>query len=159
MDITERLNQLKVEFGSLQERWLSMASRISDDLHIDDTFIDGEIIRQSQIFYIYSDFLNEVELLYERFKIAYEVLESQRELEIRAGAELNREKITEGKIESLLKSDPELFHWRSEVATVKGLLGAVRCVRDALAQKKDMLVSLSLNLREQFRNDISGVRA
>ena len=157
INFKSKLNELVSQYEKYNEEWKNLSSQLATDLQIDETFLDGELMKHSAIFYHYSSFLNDVEMLYDNFKTLLEAFESQEELGIRASAELNNVKTTEGKIEAQINSNNEIVYYRMQLNMLKGLLNGLKTVKDALTQKKDMLVSLSANLREQFRNDINSI--
>ena len=79
--------------------------------------------------------------------IAKDILESyqgQKSEKLRT----ENEKISETKIESLLLNDPEYMKLKKQHNTL-------RIVKEAFRQRKDMLISLAANLREEFDIDLS----
>jgi len=74
--------------------------------------------------------------------------EGKLDSEIRKSAEASGEKITETKIKNLINVNEKYRELKNQERIA-------RVIKEAFAQRKDMLISLAANLREEFDTELS----
>lgn len=136
---------------------LNLVTKIKHDysLDINKDDLDNEFADQP-VKYFYWAALTEVandKML--RLKHALEHTYAQIEFEVRTSAKENSVKLTEAMVEGQTKSHTKYQSKLDEYLDACALVGKLKACKEAMAQRKDMLVSLGANNRLLNQSNIS----
>jgi len=132
---------------------ITYTSELDDHLYINRTDLSVEFAEHSERFAYYStcfelaaDKLRRLEI---NLKRQYAVLDIQKRQE----AHLSGLKMTEKMVENSVIIDDTYVAMQDECMEAERELGVLKAARDAMAARKEMLVSLGANFRTEFRAD------
>lgn len=128
---------------------------VSEDLFIDENNLNDEFVRQAGNFAWYAVLAAEAESYRDKLKFELEVLEADLDKQVREELELRGEKITEKVVSAEILKKQEYRDKKQDLLEAARQLGIMKAVKEGLVQKKDMLISLGANMRNE--ND-SGLR-
>lgn len=129
------------------------ASTLDTDLYINRSDLSSEFAEHSSRFAYYATCFELAADKSRRLDIdlkrLYAVLDYQKRMEMR-NADM---KTTEKMVENMVITDDNYVALQGDVLEAEKHLGLLKAARDAMAQRKEMLVSLGANHRAEFRSD------
>lgn len=141
----------------------------SDDVNIEKSNLNQAFLTQAGKFVFWSTLSSKSRVVAERAKNNLEnyedwmkkILKSDLDAKVRLDMEMNGEKITEGKVETAIYREKQ---WKDAVEELKILQNVlaehneeffiIRSVSEAMEMRKDLLISLSANLRAEYNPHI-----
>ena len=128
---------------------------LDDAVSIDLTNLDREFIRQAKLFARYSTAyeisLKEVSGL----KADLDSVSAQVDVFNRKQAADSGTKLTEKMAEHAIKGSVEFLRKNEELLCAQQITGLLKQARDAMIQKKDMLIQLGYNQRQERASDLT----
>lgn len=121
-----------------------------DDLRIDEARINDALKEQPIRFAFWGQMYALQKAISEKLKNQLERYEGHLEISIRAQKAQQGEKVTESVVRSLINVDPERERLQNSIIRASAKLSKLQGIRDSFAQRKDMLMSLSANLRGEM---------
>lgn len=125
-------------------------------LSIDPTAIDEEMVRQPAIFAYFCEQRRLAEQETKQRKLALDVRIAHVERQIRLEAQARGEKLTERGIEVQVTLDESVNSLRLEIIRHEANLSKFDAIIKALAQKKDLLIALASNQRQERYQAFTG---
>jgi len=126
-----------------------------EDLRISEGNINEVLKTQPERFAFWSQMEFLARMIAEKWKMELERTEAQVYLQFREEASLNGEKITEKTLEAKMRLSPEIDSVRQRYLQAKLQYERLRAVAEAFRQRKDMIMSLAANLREEMDSSLS----
>lgn len=142
-----------------EDKWnidgVEYESTLADDLRLDRMNLNEEFEKHAEKFAFYST-AYEICLDKERRAKAvldrvYAILDSQARGDLAA----NGIKATEKKIENMVVTAPDYLAAQDEYFEAQRLVGLLKSARDAMIHKKECMVSLGANFRQEMNSDPS----
>jgi hypothetical protein len=130
--------------GKLQE-----VDTVSEDLFIDEDNLNEEYIKQPGTFAWYAVLTAEAEAYRDKLKFDLEVLAADLDKQVREEIELRGDKVTEKLVETEVGRKQEYRNKKEELLEANRQLNVMKAVKEGLVQKKDMLISLGANMRNE----------
>ena len=119
-------------------------------LHIDENNLAGEFADHPVLLGYVGTLVARAERAYENAKLDFEVLVAQIDKDIRHNAAVNNVKITEAKIASQIKRDPDFY----DASVIKNeayeQYKLMRALETGLKERGAMLVSLGATIRQEL---------
>lgn len=109
------------------------------DFQLDIMDLQTEIGKQTSTYAYYSDQLVEAKADRERLLNRLDLRESQIELEIREDAEKSGQKLTETRIQSLIKVRDEIVDLKEKIVQANKVVGILATAVEAMEHKKAMI--------------------
>lgn len=109
------------------------------DFQLDMMDLQTEIGKQTSTYAYYSDQLVEAKADRERLLNRLDLRESQIELEIREDAEKSGQKLTETRIQSLIKVRDEIVDLKEKIVQANKVVGILATAVEAMEHKKAMI--------------------
>lgn len=109
------------------------------DLQLDMMDLQTEVGKQASTYAYYSDQLVEAKADRERLLNRLDLRESQIELEIRKDAEDSGQKLTEARIQSLIKVRDEIVALKEQIVEANRAVGVLATAVEAMEHKKAMI--------------------
>lgn len=109
------------------------------DFQLDIMDLQTEIGKQTSTYAYYSDQLVEAKADRERLLNRLDLRESQIELEIREDAEKSGQKLTETRIQSLIKVRDEIVDLKEKIVQANKVVGVLATAVEAMEHKKAMI--------------------
>ena len=155
---------------------------LTDDLKIDAVDINQAFCDQPSIYAYWATVAAQAKALYDRKKLSVDkkddyikkTLVGELDSEVRMELEMNGEKVTETKVTNGIYGHPrykeeisELYELKEELLDLQAQVTTLEIAKDAMNQRKDMLISLGAQLRQeggnvdltlkQMSNKVSGI--
>jgi hypothetical protein len=131
------------------------SSSIQDDLNIDVNNLQEEFAEHSRRFAWYSTAFELASAEADRkdaaLKRTYAIMDANMRETLKSLGQKFTEKVVEGRVLTC----PEYVKAEDAALAAKEMKGLLKAARDAMAQRKDCLVSLGANLRAEMQNDPS----
>jgi hypothetical protein len=141
---------------SLQVKQLYEAEQAHQDLREFSPDINLDLMRQPGLFAYYSSLLAKAESQYDRIKHARDVLEAKLDRKYRA--DLSKEdpskKVTESQVKAAITVDENMRKVEGLVRDAKEQVMHLKAVAEAFKQRRDSLMQLAFNLREEGKGQI-----
>lgn len=115
--------------------------------------LNDHISKQPSLYAWYASILEEKKYELDVAKDKLDKQLAQAELKVRRVGILGVSKITESSIQSAVSLDDGVVEAKEYFANKRLEYGRVKSIVDALAQRKDMLATLSANVRKDLKND------
>lgn len=115
--------------------------------------LNNHISLQPSLYAWYSSIAEELKNDVEGVKDKLDLALAEAELKIRRTGVLGVTKLTESSIQSAVATEGAVITAKTNYLKKKRDYGAIRSIVDGLAQRKDMLATLSANLRHELKND------
>lgn len=115
---------------------------LENELKINPYKLKEECVSHSGLYYKYSDACREAKDKVSRAKDNYELVKSQRELEIRRKCKDDGVKTTEKVIESMVNSDDEVVEARNNLREVEDVYANLEVAVNVMRTRKDELDNL-----------------
>ena len=140
---------------------------LSEDLKIDVHDINKEFCEQPALYAYWATVATQAKSLYEKKKLEVEkkedyirkTLVGTLDVTVRHELEMNGEKITEQKVLNGIYSSTEyrdemsnLYELKEELLELQSQLSVLDIARESMNQRKDMLISLGAQLRQEGNN-------
>lgn len=140
---------------------------LAEDLKIDSVDINQAFCDQPAIYAYWATVAAQAKALYDRKKLAVDkkedyikkTLVGELDTEVRMELEMNGEKVTETKVtngiyvHSRYKEEiAELYEMKEELLELQAQVTTLEIAKDAMNQRKDMLISLGAQLRQEGGN-------
>lgn len=126
-------------------------AKAQDQLRTYHADINLDLTQHSGMYSHYASLLTKAETQYERISYTIEKMEARRDAAIRAEMDATGEKATEGKIKAKLTLDPMISDLRRLLIDAKEQVSLLKVHCDALKHRKDCLMQLAMNMREEFK--------
>lgn len=123
--------------------------QLKSDLSFSPNTLDDAMMTQPGLFAHYATQSAKAQLQCDRMKSQLELVEAMLDKEIRDQANENSQKITEALVEKTIKRDPRYQEAVSNYNEAKMVASLTRSVTDAFVQRRDMLVQIGKDLREE----------
>ena len=124
------------------------------DTRVSDVDLDRCMIEQSGLRAYYGAQAANAEAQYSRLKMKFEVIEAKLYNEHRTALASSGEKVTEKLIENAVKTDPRWFKAKNRVIEAETISDINRALVDSLRDRKDMLVQLGADRREEGKGQV-----
>lgn len=128
---------------------------LRDDVQIEETNLDKAFREQASLFAHYATLYFNAARATGRAKVLLETKEAVVAKEIRDRAIAASEKITEKAIEQELARHKEIIHHKLAFSEAEALEDLAKNALEAFKQRKDMLVQLGANAREEYRGELT----
>lgn len=122
---------------------------VSEDLFVNDSDLNEEFIKQAGSFAWYAVLCAEAESYRDKLKFELEVLEADLDKQVREEIELRGDKVTEKVVNSEVLRKQEYKDAKEELLEANRRLGIMKAIKEGMVQKKDMLISLGANMRNE----------
>lgn len=130
------------------------AQQLIRDTSISPEDLDSAFISQASLFAFYAEQSRIANKKVDNFKMRIDMVEAELDKEIRDEAALTSSKITEKSIEQEIKRSERYQKAVMSYNDAKAMAQLLRDSLDALKQRKDMLIQLGNNQREEFRSKL-----
>jgi hypothetical protein len=120
-----------------------------DDLAIDGADINGEFMNQSELFAWWATVSELAKDKVNRIKFQLDRIYALKDHAVRLELTANKAKITEKVVENAVISSKEYQECMLELLESKKQYGLLQVGKEALTQRKDMLISLGANMRTE----------
>jgi hypothetical protein len=143
-----------VSTSPLQLREFVSAPQLKRDVAFELHDLDNAIRMQAGLYVHYADLARQARRQHDRMKVTAEVMESRlyathREAVITAGG-----KPTKDQVEALVRTDPRWYAAQQKVIDAKAIMDLAVDSREALHQRKDMLVQVSVDRRREREGEL-----
>jgi hypothetical protein len=129
-------------------------SRFNSDTKLTEATLDKAMMEQSGLRAFYGSQAAQAEAQHARLKIRFEVLEAKLYDEHRKVLAAGTEKVTEKMVENAVKLDPRWLKGKNAVVEADTIASVNKSLVIALADRKDMLVQLGADRREEFKGGV-----
>jgi hypothetical protein len=129
---------------------------LEKDIAIDKDDIDSEFIRLPSLYSYWARKKNDYEDYLNVVKIEFEIWFSKKKHEVNKRHALKSDKSREDYV--ILDYEKEYFDWRDKISQTERNLENLKTMVESLKIKKDMLVSLGANMREDFKQQGLSIR-
>lgn len=142
-------------------------ANFEDDLHIDGNDINQAYCDQPALYAYWATLATKAKNLYERKKFEVEKQENyikktligELDSKVRMNLEMDGEKITESRVANCIYIDSEYVlavdeynKLKEELLDLQSSLSVLEVARESMNQRKDMLISLGAQLRQESNN-------
>jgi len=134
---------------------MSLAEDIKKKLKINDKNLNAELIEQPGLFARYAFEMSKKKQEFDELELELDILEAETDKRVRNKFLANDEKISEKKVEMEIMVDPKIKELKREVIKVNSQYYILKGITQAYSQRKDLLISLCANLREEMKSDIN----
>jgi len=121
-----------------------------DDLKISEADINTMLETQPSRYVFWAKMAAIAKVLVEKWKYELEKYEAQTYTFIRSQKESRGERVTEKQLQSAIVLDPRFRQLRERLLKARLQYDHLAAIKEAFAQRKDMLMSLGANLREEM---------
>ena len=127
---------------------------LENDLDINTAEINKEMVEQPAQFAWYGVLWKLAGKKASQLKKTITKFKAELELKIREQANESKIKVTESAVEAMVESNETLEKYNDDYIQAKLEEGLLEIGKDAFIQRKDMLVSISSNMRQEIDDDI-----
>ncbi|MCS7241245.1 hypothetical protein [Candidatus Caldatribacterium sp.] len=146
--VTPRLyERYQLLVGRLATLRRKLRDHAFDFVRINAEALDDELLRQPSYVYYVGELYAECKGLQASFELLLEEVEAKLTLMYRTLLEQERPRVTEGTIQAHVVSHPFYSDIRERLVLVGYVLTRLQAVREALSNKKEMLITYALNVR------------
>lgn len=128
---------------------------VDEQLQIDTSDISEEFATHAGKFAYWAILVEnasyQVDVLKQDLAVARAQLDAQKRAELKAAGKKSTEKM----VENMVITDPQYLEKEDAYLDAKRTLGYFKAAKDAMIQRKDMLVSLGATQRAEYNSDIS----
>lgn len=134
---------------------LELKLDLAADLTINDVDLDGEFANQALTFAKYSTAYDISLKCASRVKAELDALAAQIDVAARKNASSSGIKLTEKMADHTIKGNTEYLEKTDELLQAQQITGLLKSARDAMIQKKEMLIQLGFSQRQERAADIT----
>lgn len=142
-----------------EEEWdvggVKAPSTLSEDLHLDRLNLNDEFERHAERYAFYSTAYELCLDKERRVKAALERAYAQLDAQARAQLTANGIRITEKKVENMVITTDDYISLQEEYFESQRWSGLLKAARDAMIHKKECMVSLGANFRQEVNSNPS----
>jgi|GEM_PF-1589198 len=124
------------------------------DITVSDNNLDSAMMGQAGLFAFHAAEAARAEAQHARVKLRFEVVEAKLYDQHRKALSLSGEKVTEKMVENAVKMDPEYLQAKNMVIEAEMLSGFNKGAVEALRHRKDMIVQLGADRREETKGQV-----
>jgi hypothetical protein len=124
------------------------------DTKLTEATLDSAMMEQSGLRAFYGTQAAQAEAQHARLKVRFEVLEAKLYDEHRKLAAASGEKVTEKMVENAVKLDPRWLKGKNTVIEADTIAAINKSLVISLADRKDMMVQLGADRREEFKGGV-----
>ena len=124
------------------------------DTKLTEATLDSAMMEQSGLRAYYGTQAAQAEAQHARLKVRFEVLEAKLYDEHRKLAAASGEKVTEKMVENAVKLDPRWLKGKNTVIEADTIAAINKSLVISLADRKDMMVQLGADRREEFKGGV-----
>lgn len=124
-------------------------NQLKQDIAINPADLDGEAVRQASLYAYYAEQWRQKEKEANLAKLNLDVYAAALDQKIRDTAAAQGRKLTEAQIDAQVRLNSEWFNRKKAVIELEAEAGQLEAVVRAFVQKKDMLVTLANNQRQE----------
>ncbi|MFK3741023.1 hypothetical protein [Massilia sp. TN1-12] len=125
-----------------------------DDIKVSINTLDDAMMQQAGLRAYHGEQAAHAEAQHSRLKLRHEVVEARLYDKHRKALALTGEKVTEKMVENAVKQDPEYVSSKNRVIEAETIAAVRRSCTDALRDRKDMLVQLGADRREEGKGQL-----
>ncbi len=126
-----------------------------DDLKVSESDINEVLKTQPERFVFWAQMEFLARMIVEKWKMELEKTEAQVYLQFREEAASHGEKVTEKTLEAKLRLSPTIDAVRQRYLQARLQYERLKAVTEAFRQRKDMIMSLAANLREEMDTSLT----
>jgi len=130
------------------------AKQIVKDTTINPVDLDNEMLVQAGLFSNYAASTAKAELAMDNLKLKRDIVHAQVDKEVRDAAADEGRKVTEKLIDAEVSTDIRVVKVIRRHNELKAEFNTLKGVLEALKQKRDMLVQLGINSREEWKGEV-----
>lgn len=135
--------------GTIEIGGATLTCDLEADLSINSGDLDGEFMNQALLFAKYSTAFDIATKVTGRVKAELEALEAQVDRNARMEAVTNGVKLTETMAKLTVKGNKDYLEKHAELLQAQQITGLLKSAKDAMLQRKDMLVQLGCSQRQE----------
>lgn len=124
------------------------------DTKLTEATLDSAMMEQSGLRAFYGSQAAQAEAQHARLKVRFEVLEAKLYDEHRKALAAGTEKVTEKMVENAVKLDPRWLKGKNTVIEADTIASINKSLVISLADRKDMMVQLGADRREEFKGGV-----
>jgi len=124
------------------------------DTKLTEATLDAAMMEQSGLRAFYGSQAAQAEAQHARLKVRFEVLEAKLYDEHRKSLAAGTEKVTEKMVENAVKLDPRWLKGKNTVIEADTIAAINKSLVISLADRKDMMVQLGADRREEFKGGV-----
>lgn len=124
------------------------------DTKLTEATLDSAMMEQSGLRAFYGSQAAQAEAQHARLKVRFEVLEAKLYDEHRKALAAGTEKVTEKMVENAVKLDPRWLKGKNTVIEADTIAAINKSLVISLADRKDMMVQLGADRREEFKGGV-----
>ena len=144
--VPERDGDMTIRFGSGQV----YRGNYMDDLVTDERKMNEHLSKQPQLFVFWARMAAYQKMICDRKKLEVEKYESDMDASIRIEKEHREEKVTDKIVAATIKRDPARMDLLKDLYQSQAKLRILEGIKEGFSQRKDTLISLAYNLREEM---------
>lgn len=129
--------------------------KAQEDIQYYHPDISTDLMRQAGLFAFYSAQLVRAESQYDRISNAIDLMHARLDSVIRADATKSATKLTESQIKSKITEHPKMVTLVEGLRSAKEEVGFLKGTCEALRQRKDTLIQIAINSREELKGSPS----
>lgn len=130
------------------------AAKFQEETRFTEATLDDAMMKQSALRAYYGTMAANAEAQHSRLKVRFEVLEAKLYDEHRKTLESSGSKVTEKAVESAVKLDPRWATAKNAVIEAETIASVNRAMVFSLADRRDMLIQLGADRREEFKGNL-----
>jgi len=134
---------------------MSVSKDIKEKLKVDPKNLNAELIEQPGLFAYYAYEMSKKKEELEELELDLDILESETDRKVRNNFLIKNEKVSEKKVEMVVMSITKVKELKRKIIKVNAEYNILKGIVRAYEQRKDVLVSLSANMREENKSDIN----
>jgi len=120
------------------------------ELEVDEALINENLKEQASLYAWYSVLEQEAEKAYRDSKLELDITESSLDEYFRNELQKGSGKVTETLIQKKIALSDEYIQKRAQVNETRAYWGKLKAIRQGFEHRKDMLIALASNLRQQY---------
>lgn len=124
------------------------------ELKMDETTINDDLKNQPSLFAWYAVLEELAEKDFAEAKLAFDLMLAFLDKSFREEATKSNSKLTETQLLNQMRLDTQYLEATTRVNESRKNVGVLRAIKEAFAQRKDMLITLASNMRAQSDPDI-----
>jgi len=125
-----------------------------DEIRVSVNTLDDAMMQQAGLRAYHGEQAAHADAQHSRLKLRHEVVEARLYDKHRKALALTGEKVTEKMVENAVKQDPEYVSSKNRVIEAETIAAVRRSCTDALRDRKDMLVQLGADRREEGKGQL-----
>jgi hypothetical protein len=128
--------------------------RLKLDCNIDLSDLDNAVRQQASLYVHYADLARQARRQHERMKVTAEVMESKLYHIHRTALLQEGVKPTKDQVDAAVRMDPRWYAAMQKVIDAKAIMDLAVDAREALSQRKDMLVQITVDRRREMEGQM-----